>query len=269
MSTERQVVRVEVDGVAQAKQAVKSLDADVRKLGDDAKRAEDAVGRTGGMMDRFKNGGLLTRQGLRLGPAQLGRGGVTFVGASQANFIVHMIEGTATAADKGVDLFDEYQAKGIGGAVTKARDILAEDAHAAAQRGLALGTAPIKVLSRIFGVKGEVFNAARDMYAKDIARFYGGQTQDLSAIEAGTRQIEAEIRKREQAQMDSVAKAEEHFAKAMQGLSKVRPVGFMFRHRSEYERYRQALHEKNEQYERMVKEELAKRGTKNIPGAGS
>jgi hypothetical protein len=275
MGTQQQIVRVETEGVAQARAQVNALDADMQRVIRDASAAEQAAKRAqgAGALSRFSDGTFLTRQGLKLGPATIGRGGVKLLQATQALQVVRLVEAGASAMDKTVDLYDAFQDNGFSGVKKVVKEVLSEDANDAAQRGLALGTAPLKVWARVFGVRGDVFDLARQKVSNQIQEFYTGNTQDLTAVEARTKQLEAEnaelAKKRELALQEALAKAEEHFAKSQAGLDSKRPVGFMFRHRSDFVKYREALHKKNEPYDKMVKEEQIRQAKKRITGAGS
>lgn len=281
MSVERQVVKVEVDGLPQAKAGVQALDKDVQKLSKDAQRAEADVNRAKaggqGLFDRLRSGAMLTRGGIKFGPIKVGKGGVgidnfnTFGLAARGALplvALHTINGALTNAN---DLWDAVDDKGFWPAV---KDGAFDAGKGISRRVLDLGVPGAKLALRAFGVRGDVFEEAYRQLTEPL------ESEEVKAQKrAERRQREREERQREEraaelekkqaeALEDAYKKADEQFAKSQAGLESKRPVGFMFRHRAEFVRYRDALHKKNAAYDELVREEQKKQADKKIHGAG-
>lgn len=281
MGTERQVVKVEVDGLPQAKAGVQSLDKDVQKLSRDAQQAEAEVNRAkaggGSLMDRLRSGALLTRGGLKFGPVKIGKGGVGIDNINSFGLAargalplvaIHVINGVASNVS---DFWDEADDKGFWKALG---DNTADAGKGISKRVLDLGAPLTKLAFRAFGVRGDVFEEA---YRQLTEPLESEEVKATRRAERRQKEHEAELakdreqeleRKRAAALQDATAKADEQFAKAQVGLESKRPVGFMFRHRSEYERYRNELIKKNSHYDELVREEQKKQAQKKIYGAG-
>lgn len=281
MGTERQVVKVEVDGLPQAKAGVQSLDKDVQKLSRDAQQAEADVNRAkaGGssLMDRLRSGALLTRGGLKFGPVKIGKGGVGIDNINSFGLAargalplvaVHVINGMANNVS---DFWDEADDKGFWKALG---DGAFNSGAGVSKRVLDLGVPLTKLAYRAFGVRGDVFDEA---YRQLTEPLESEEVKAAKRAERRQREREARLReqeeeerekKRAQALQDATKQADEQFAKSQAGLESKRPVGFMFRHRSDFERYRNELVKKNRYYDELVREEQKKQAQKKIHGAG-